>query len=56
MLGDAESEYRRMIARLGVTGARWFYRLYVVKVVGRMLPSAVMRLLLLHRLIGLLGL
>jgi len=56
MLSDAESEYRRMIARLGVTGTRWFDRLYVVKVVGRMLPSAVMRLLRLHRLIGLLGL
>jgi hypothetical protein len=31
-------------------------RLYVVKVVGRMLPGAVMRLLLLHKLIGLLRL
>jgi hypothetical protein len=55
-LGDAETEYRRLIPQLGAVGARWWYRVYVVKIASRMLPSVLMRLLLVHKLFGLLGL
>jgi hypothetical protein len=55
ILGDAESVYRQMIARLGVTRARWYYGVYVLKLAGRMLPSVAMRILLIHKLIGHLG-
>lgn len=56
ILGDAESVYRQMIPRLGLTRARWYYGVYVLKLAGRMLPSVIMRVMLLHKLIGLLGL
>ena len=55
LLGDAHAEYRQMIETLGAEGARWWYRVYVAKLVGRMLPGAIMRVLLLHKLIGMLG-
>lgn len=38
LLGDAEDEYRKVIARLGVGRARWWYRARVLKVFFRMLP------------------
>ena len=55
LLGDAHAEYRQMIETLGAGRARWWYRVYVAKLVGRMLPGAIMRVLLLHKVIGMLG-
>jgi hypothetical protein len=51
LLGDAESEYNRMVIRMGHDRARWWYRIYVLKVAIRMLPSAAARLVLLHKLL-----
>jgi hypothetical protein len=56
VLGSAQEEYRKVIVLLSPRRARWWYRVYVVKAASRMLPSALMRVLLLHKLIGLLGL
>jgi hypothetical protein len=55
LLGDAHAEYRQMIETLGAERARWWYRVYVAKLVARMLPGAIMRVLLLHKVIGMLG-
>jgi hypothetical protein len=56
VIGDAETEYRKMVDRLGLEGARWHYRKYVAEVVIEMLPGVLARVLLLHKLLGLLGL
>ena len=53
LLGDAESQYRHMMARLGPRQARWWYRIYVLRVASAMLPGAVARVLILHKLLGL---
>jgi hypothetical protein len=55
LIGDAESEYHQMVLRLGVSRAQRWYSVHVMKMAGRMLPGAVMRLLLLHKLFGLFG-
>jgi hypothetical protein len=53
LLGDAAGEYRKMIVLLGPRLAQWWYRVYVVKVVAVMLPGAVARMWVLHKLFGL---
>jgi hypothetical protein len=50
-LGDAETEYRRMIARFGVTRARWWYRVTTMKRVFEMLPSVLIRVWILYKLL-----
>jgi hypothetical protein len=50
VLGDAEAEYRGMITRLGVSRARWWFRVYVIKVALGMVPGVLMRLVVLHKL------
>ena len=56
VIGDAEEEYRKMVARLGPVWARWHYRVCVLRVSISMLPSMMARVVLLHKLLGLLGL
>jgi hypothetical protein len=53
LLGDAAGEYQKMVILLGPSRARWWYRVHVVKVIVPMLPGAVARLWVLHRLFGL---
>jgi hypothetical protein len=53
VLGDAECQYLHMIARLSPRQARWWYRIYVLRVASAMLPGAFGRLLILHKLLGL---
>jgi hypothetical protein len=50
VLGDAETEYRRMLVRLGPRLARWWYRIYVVRVMVWTLPGVLMRVGVLHKL------
>jgi hypothetical protein len=53
MLGDTDAEYRKMVAQLGPGRAAWWYRVYVAKLVVRLLPGMAGRLLVLHKLMHL---
>lgn len=53
MLGDAESEFRQMVARLGARRARVLYRVYVLRVVCGTLPGMLGRLWLVRKMLGL---
>jgi hypothetical protein len=50
VLGDAEEEFRKMIAQFGVVQARWLYRVYVLRVVIGMLPGVLTGAWVLHKL------
>jgi hypothetical protein len=52
LLGDAESEYRKMVARFGLKRARWRYRVYVAWVIVGMVPGVLMRAMVLHKLLS----
>lgn len=52
VLGDAEAEYHKVVFRLGPRLARWWYRVYVLKVAAAMAPGALTRLWIFHKLLG----
>jgi hypothetical protein len=53
VLGDAETQYRKMILRLGAGPARWWYRVFVVRTIIRMVPGMLVRIAVVHKLFGL---
>jgi hypothetical protein len=50
VLGDVETEFHQMVACLGAVRAAWWYRVYVAKLIIRMLPGIALRILVLHKL------
>ena len=53
LLGDAEAEFHQMEVRLGRRRARWWYRVHVVTVIVRMVPSYIWRIFVVKKLLGL---
>jgi hypothetical protein len=50
VLGDVETEFHKMVACLGAVRAAWWYRVYVAKLIIRVLPGIALRILVLHKL------
>jgi hypothetical protein len=53
VIGDANEQYYKLVARMGIEKGRWWYRVYVVKTFAGRVPGLVMRIALLHKLLGL---